>query len=107
GRHGREVLAAIERARALPEEALPTRPRGPGRPPPDPVFDATLERLRAVRDEAATSLGIDRGFLMPRAQLEELARLRPPSVEALGEVPGMRRWQVEALGREIVKAIAG
>lgn len=106
-RHGREVLAAIERARALPEEALPTRPRGTGRPPPDPVFDATLERLRAVRDEVATSLGLDRGFLMPRAQLEELARLRPGSVEELAEVPGLRRWQVEALGERIVDAIAG
>lgn len=106
-RHGQEVLAAIKRARALPEQALPTRPRGAGRPPPDPEFDAMVERLRAARDEVAAALGIDRGFLMPRSQLEELARLRPRSLEALSEVPGLRRWQIEAMGPEIVKAING
>ncbi|HEX7118989.1 MAG TPA: ribonuclease D [Longimicrobiales bacterium] len=104
-RHGTEVLEAIARAQALPEESLPTRPRGRGRPPPDPVFDATLERLRAVRDEAATALGLDRGFLMPRAQLEELARLRPGAIDELAAVPGLRRWQAAALGERILKAM--
>ena len=75
--------------------------------PPDPEFDAMVERLRAARDEVAAALGIDRGFLMPRSQLEELARLRPRSLEALSEVPGLRRWQIEAMGPEIVKAING
>ncbi|HEX6939346.1 MAG TPA: ribonuclease D [Longimicrobiales bacterium] len=106
-RHGGEILAAIERARALPEAALPKRPRGSGRPPPDPVFDATLERLRAVRDEVATALGLDRGFLMPRAQLEELARLRPGTIEELAAVPGLRRWQVAALGERLLAAMPG
>lgn len=105
GRPTAEVLAAIGRARALPESALPARLRGPGRPPPDPEFDATVERLRAVRDEAAAALVIDRGFLMPRAQLEALARLRPRSLDALAAVPGMRRWQVAALGRRLLEAI--
>ncbi len=105
GRHGAEVLAAIARARVLPEDALPVRPRRRGRPPPDPVLDATLERLRALRDEAARELGLDRGFLMPRAQLEELARIRPGSAAELAAVPGIRRWQLEAVGERILKAM--
>lgn len=106
-RYGAELLAAVRRARRLPESALPVRRRGPGRPPPDPEFDELVEKLRAVRDEAAEALGLDRGFLMPRAQLEEVARVRPTTLVELGAIPGMRRWQVEALGVGLISAILG
>ncbi|HEX7049197.1 MAG TPA: HRDC domain-containing protein, partial [Longimicrobiales bacterium] len=107
GRHGDAILAALRRARALPAEALPVRRRAPARPRPDPEFDATLDRLRAARDAAAEALALDRGFLMPRAQLEELARRRPTSREALAAIPGIRRWQVEAAGDAVLAAIQG
>lgn len=106
-RYGADLLAALERARAIPGDALPMRPRGKGRPPPDPEFDAALERLRTARDEAAEKLGLDRGFLMPRSELEEIARQRPASLEELAAMPGMRQWRVEALGERIVEAVAG
>lgn len=104
-RHGEEMLEAIERARRLPESELPVRPRGPGRPPPDPAFDALLERLKGARDLVADELEMDRGFLMPRAQLEEIGRARPRTVEEMAELPGIRRWQVEALGDRLLKAM--
>lgn len=108
GQHGREILEAIERARKLPPEALPVRPRGPGRPPPpDPEFFAAVERLRAARDAAATRLELDPGFLMPRFQLEELARRRPRTREELAELPGIRQWRVEAIGDELLAALWG
>ncbi len=106
-RHGSALLGALARARALPSDRLPTRPRGKGRPAPDPEFEAALERLRIARDEAAQDLGLDRGFLMPRSQLEEIARRRPTSLEALAEVPEMRRWQIDALGTRLLAAISG
>ncbi len=104
-RFGPELLAAVKRAQALPESALPVRPRGPGRPPPDPAFDALMERLKAARDKAADELGLDRGFLMPRSQLEELARGRPRSLDALREMPGIRRWQAEAVGEPLLEVL--
>src|SRR5690606_34641704 len=104
-RHGAELLEAVERAVALPESELPRRVRGPRRPPPDAEFDARVERLKKVRDAAAESLGLDRGFLMPRQQLESIARQKPRSDKELLEVPDMRRWQVEALGAELLKAV--
>jgi ribonuclease D len=64
-----------------------------------------VERVRKVRDEAATRLQLDRGFLMPRQQLEGVARLRPKTAEALLEVADMRRWQVEALGDALLAAV--
>lgn len=106
-RHGREVLEAIRRARELPQDQLPVRPRGAGRPPPDPEFDAALERLRQARDQVAADLVLDRGFLMPRAQLEALARERPSTLAEIEAMPGFRRWQVEAVGQAVLDALEG
>lgn len=104
-RYGAELLDALERARGIAESELPVRPRGPKRPPPDPEFDELVERLRQVRDEAAQGLGLDRGFLMPRSQLEELARRRPNSISELEAIPGFRRWQAEAVGGELITTL--
>ena len=104
-RYGAELGAAVQRALALAERELPQRRRPPRRPPPDPDFDARVEQLKRVRDAAAAMLGLERGFLMPRQQLEAIARLRPRTREELMEVEDMRRWQVEALGDRLLQAI--
>jgi ribonuclease D len=106
-RYGAELVGAVRRALAVPEAALPQRERGPRRPPPDPAFDELVARLRAVRDAAAQRLQMERGFLMPRQQLEEIARLKPRRPEDLLQIADMRRWQVEALGDAVVAALAG
>jgi ribonuclease D len=104
-RHGAEMMAAVQRALALPESALPKRERGPRRPPPDPEFDLRTERLKRARDAAADELGLDRGFLMPRQQLEDIARMGPQNDAELLTIPHMRRWQVEALGDRLLAAL--
>ncbi len=103
-RRGDELIDALERARAVPENDLPVRPRGPGRPPPDPAFDACVDRLKVVRDRAAERLGLERGFLMPRQQLEDIAHAKPKDREELRAIGDMRAWQVEALGDELIAA---
>jgi ribonuclease D len=104
-RHGTEMAAAVQRALDLPESELPRRDRPGRRPPPDPEFEALVERLREARDAAARELGLDRGFLMPRQQLEDVARQRPKREDDLLAVPDMRRWQVEALGARLIAAL--
>src|SRR5690606_32768707 len=104
-RHGADILGAVARALALPEAELPRRERSPRRPPPDADFDERVERLKRARDAAAEELGLDRGFLMPRQQLESLARLRPKNEAELLQVPDVRRWQIEALGARLLKAL--
>ena len=104
-RRGADVLAALERARALPDADLPVRPRTPRRPPPDAAFDALVDRLKAARDRAADRLVLDRGFLMPRQLLEEIARVRPRNHAQLAAIPGIRRWQVEAAGDDLLAAL--
>ena len=104
-KHGSELLERIRRARALPESELPQRRVSGSRRLPDPEFEALVDRLKAARDEAARETGLDRGFLLPCHQLEEIARHRPASMEDLTRVPGIRRWQVEAAGERILDVL--
>lgn len=104
-RRSGELLAGVQAALALPESELPVRPRGPARPAFDPDFERLADLLKAARDRAADRLELDRGFLMPRHQLEAIARARPKSVVELAAIDGIRRWQVEALGEELLAAV--
>ena len=103
---GDALLAAIERGLAVPEKELPRFPRGERRTP-DPTFEARVDRLKAARNSAAQSLGIDPGVLCPKATLEAAARANAKGTAELLAVPDMRRWQVEALGSDFLRALAG
>jgi ribonuclease D len=102
-RHGSDIVAAIQRGVAVPEEELPRFPRT-RRWDRDPEVEARADRLRAVRDRAADRLELDPGFLMPRATMEAIARRAPTSQAELLEIEGVRRWQVEALGDALLRA---
>jgi ribonuclease D len=104
-RHGKEFMQALARAAALKPADLPQRPRTRGRPAPDPELDKLVERLKTARDKAAEELELDRGFLMPRQQLEDVARSGARTLEQLAEVTDMRRWQVEAMGPLLLKVL--
>lgn len=105
-RRSGELLRAIRTARELPPTQLPVRPSPPRRPAPDPDLERLVERLRIARDEAAKRLRLDRGFLMPRQQLEDIARQRPSTRRDLKGVADMRDWQIEAMGEDIVSVLA-
>jgi ribonuclease D len=104
-RHGRALLAAVARALALSDAELPRRGAAVPRPAYDPEFERKVERLKSVRDRAVDRLGIERGFLMPRYQLESVARARPADIDELLRLDDMRRWQAEALGDALLRAV--
>ena len=100
-----DILAAVERGRAVPDAALPRFPRAP-RWERDADFDDVVARLKSVRDQAAERLDLDPGVLCARDRLEAVARRRPATVEQLAEIRELRRWQIEQLGEGFVEAIA-
>jgi ribonuclease D len=102
---GAELIAAIRRGLAVPEAELPRFPRAP-RWERDPDFDARVNALRAVRDEAAQRLDLDPGVLGARDRLETVARKNPATLEELADVPALRRWQIDVLGEAFVRALA-
>ncbi len=105
-RRGPELLAAIHRALALPESSLPVIQRV-SRRAPDSALDARIDRVKAARDDAAVRLGLAPGVLCPKGTLEAVARAQPRDLTELEKVPGVRRWQVEAIGRELLEAVSG
>ena len=103
-RRGRDILAAVQRGLDVPEDQLPRWPRGQ-RFERDPEQEARFEALRDARTRLADQLNLDAGFLIPRATLEEIARAQPRTIDELAQVPGVRAWQVEAVGQGLLKAI--
>ncbi len=102
---GDSLLTVIERGLAVPEKDLPRFPRAE-RHVADPAFDLAVERLKGVRNRAAERLGLDPGVLCPKGTLEAVARAKPKSQAALGEIPEIRGWQIEVLGGDFLKALA-
>ncbi len=103
-RRGTEILAAVNRALALPEEELPRFPRPP-RHKPDPVYMARLDRLKAARNAIAKRLDLAPGVLCPNGTLEAIARAAPKTVAELAKLPEVRRWQAATFGEELVGAV--
>ncbi|MBI1810102.1 MAG: ribonuclease D [Gemmatimonadetes bacterium] len=103
-RAGNDVLAAVQRGLAVPEAQLPKFPRS-ARWDRDPDIDNKVGALKSVRDEAAKRLELDPGVLCSREKMEAVARLLPAAVEALSELPDLRRWQIAELGEGFVKAL--
>jgi ribonuclease D len=103
-RRGREILAAVRRGQEVPDGELPRFPPA-RRWERDPEHDARVERLKEIRNRRAEVLDLDPGFLMSRALLEDVARAKPGTPEALEAVPGVRRWQVEAIGADLLKGL--
>ncbi|MDP1860401.1 MAG: HRDC domain-containing protein [Gemmatimonadaceae bacterium] len=101
---GGEMLDAVARGRAVPENDLPRFPK-PARWDRDPTFDERVSRLKRVRDAVAADLDLDPGVLCARDRMEAVARRKPTDVAHMQEIPEMRRWQSEVLGAEFVKAL--
>jgi len=105
-RAGADIISAIRRGMEAPEAELPKFPKGQ-RWNKDRDFDEKVNRLKVVRDAAATRLELDPGVLCSRERLENVARSGAKTVNDLAAVPDLRRWQIEEMGDGFVRALAG
>lgn len=103
-RRGHDIMAAIERGKAVPENQLP-RVERPARRAPDPELDARVERLKTARNVAAARIDLPPGVVCPNGTLESVARAAPRSLEELAAIPGLRRWQMDVLGNDLIEAV--
>lgn len=104
---GNDLLAALRRADAVPDSDVRRYPKpettGRGRPSPD--VEALASRLKEVRNRHAESLGVDRGALLPNAVLLEIAFERPKQVSDLDRIDGIKQWQIDTVGEEILTVV--
>lgn len=103
-RRGPEILAAIERALAIPDADLPRLERGPRRIP-DPAFEARLEALKRARNTLAERYQLQPGVLCPNGTLEGIAASQPENLEQLASVAEVRAWQVKEFGATLIAAM--
>ncbi len=97
GWQGREVMEAIERARATPEADLPKRDRHPEQlRAPGPVVDLLRTLLRLKAEEAGVAARLV-------ANADELDRL----AAGKRDVPVLGGWRNEVFGKEAVDLIEG
>ncbi|MGE0354360.1 MAG: ribonuclease D [Gemmatimonadales bacterium] len=103
-RRGKDILAAIERGLRTPADRIPRLERVRGRAP-DPAYFERLDRLKAIRNEVAQRVNLAPGVLCPNGTLEAVARTAPATREELRAVPGLRRWQDEVIGEEMLQGL--
>ena len=100
------LVDAVRRGLEVPEDQLPRFPKSP-RWDRDPQFDTKVSALKTVRDEASQRLDMDPGVLASRERLEAVARKTPRTMAELEEIPELRKWQVEELGKGFLDALRG
>ena len=102
--YGVGLLEAIQRALHLTENRLPVYPRKKA-----PVLargvPARIKKIKTWRDETAHSYHIDPGLLFNKALMQAVAVHRPTSQKDFDGIPGMKRWQCRAFGRELIKLL--
>jgi ribonuclease D len=103
-RYAKNAVAAIKRGLSIPNNRLPAYPRTPRRPR-NPKKQARLLRLKAWRDDKAKAFALDPGILCSNALLDAAAEWHPKNVHGLKTVPGMKKWQVKVLGKEMIRVM--
>lgn len=112
GFHGRGAAryrsqwwTAIERARGLPSDELPTRPpRGDGPPPPrtwpdrDPAAAARLDKAKAALQRVAQDWGVAAELLVAPDLVRRMCWEPPADLETALRDGGARPWQVQLCG---------
>lgn len=103
-RRARAIVAAVRRGLRVPEKELPHIERQPRRAR-EPELEARIARLKAARTRVAERLDLAPGVVCPNHLLEAIARERPETLDALRGVEGVRGWQVESFGSELLEAL--
>lgn len=101
---GPDILRAIARGLAVTDAELPRIPRSPRRAA-DPGYELRLEALKRARNALADQLNLAPGVLCPNGTLEAIAQVEPETLDELGQIAEVRRWQLEVIGTELLAAV--
>ncbi len=102
---GPSLLNALDRVDRLPDSALSPCPPAPRNTRLTEEEEAAFEQLKNVRNRAAERLKLNRGIIMPNHVLQNIAVAGPEHLAALTAIPGVRRWQAETIGNELLTAL--
>lgn len=99
-----EFEEAWARGVATAEQDWPALVRGKRIDLP-PLQQKRIASLKECRLKAGILLGLDSSFVLPQRLIDRIAEVAPKDRAALGAIPGVRQWRVEALGTEILRCV--
>lgn len=99
-RYGALLQSALQRGLAVPEQRLPRYPRSKGEP--NHGIKKRMASLKTVREALSNRLGLTPGLIAPNWLLERIAEQQPETVEQLRAIQGIRNWQIEVWGVEML-----
>lgn len=99
-RHGRSLLAAIQRGLRRDPIYPPRSPR-----PSDAYMDR-LEAMRRWRKSTAQKMGVKSDVIMPRDLLNSIAERNPSNIHELGEILHEVPWRLNHFGSQILQVLS-
>jgi ribonuclease D len=104
-RHGAGILQAVIFGMEMPEERLPRFPRVRK----NELVEGARERLKQLkfwRERRSSELGLEPGVLAPNWLLEAVADFNPATYSGLESVSGVRQWQIDMCGNDMIRIAA-
>lgn len=102
--YGNLCVTAIVEAMELEHMSLPAYPKT-RRPKKDITVQSRIKRLKKMREKLSDVIGIEPGFLLNNAVIGSIAFQKPASCDDLMKIENIRRWQVEAIGKDIMSTL--
>jgi ribonuclease D len=102
--YGGDLLKVVAKAIKIPENELPVFPSQ--KPPVLPNgVPAKIKTLKSWRASKAGALDVDPGMLFNNALITAIAVNNPGDGKSLETVKGMKNWQKQAFGAEIIRVL--
>jgi ribonuclease D len=99
-RHGRALLAAVQRGL----ESDPVYP--PRSPRPNEAFLERVDALRRWRKQTAVQMGVKSDVILPRDLMNAIAEHNPKNLDDLGGVLEEVPWRLKTFGGQILEVLA-
>jgi len=105
GMYGTLCVDAVRSALDLPHKDLPSYPRV-RMPRKTPKVLNRIDQLKKMREKASVSIGMEPGFLINNNMISAIALANPATKEELAQIESFRRWQILALGDDILTILS-
>lgn len=102
--YAQEIISVIKSVRRLPRSELPQYPRHKS-PRLSPRVPRRVKALRTWRDRNAAQLKLDPALVLNKALIRDIAIRKPADMRELADVSGIYKWQIDAFGEQIIKAL--
>jgi ribonuclease D len=103
--YGKSLAAIVKKANTLAGKDLPIYPRK-RRPSLSPKVPERVKAIKAWRDQLANDLELDATLLFNKALMTAIAISKPSDSQGLRKIQGLRNWQVEAFGEDVLNVLA-